>query len=1021
MIKKLLSIIVLSAFSLTAMADSKKISELDSHAAASWLTTDIFPMVDSATGETKKTSVLDFDTRYFKLAGTLATSKGGTGINSTATFPSSGIVAVVPSAGVVKSDGSVLSTANINLASETTGVLAIGNGGTGQSGIVQAGNFLYSNGTSYQAGTLAGGTGISISDVAGVLTISGASTLSFTPPLYQTGTTVALDGTVGIDHGGTGRVSVASAGKFLVSNGSSYVDGTIAAGSNITVSNVAGTYTISGNASGVTSLEQGSGVSLNPSTITGVGTISANIGATAPIISNGSSVSLGTVGIDHGGTGVTSLSSGVIHSTGSVLASSNVIANTEISGTLAAANGGTGLTARVGQGKFLYDNGSAYTGGTLVGGTGITVSDSSGVITITAAGGTGTVTSIQSGAGITNNPSTITGIGTVAISPGSKGRIISSDGTTATDQAVGTFGQQLVANTNTTTGLEYRSPLYKNYVTNPSCGTLGVSGITVTTGTIAQNTSSPLDSLTDCAISATATGGKYCWAINTFDNALTSIAKNCEAKFDYTGTATAFKAYVSINGTTQTASLRGTLDTSGIYDLNFPCSSGTALMCVEATAATSAIKVANVYVGPQTNVGSVSVVTDYQSYTPTLSGFGTTSGLDFYWRQNGDQIEGYGSVTSGTTSGTLTISLPNGFVVNSNKVSSSTWRVAGDSFDSATASRLNLLMRGGDNFVSIGYGGSVGATAPYGSGGDNASLYKFRFYGIPVNGLTATSNAVRSDQTNFGPTNYGTISISATTTAPTRGTTAIDSTYVERKGSYAYITWAMQQTSAGTAGSGTYLLNVPGGFAIDTTITGTTSTAANASSSKEASRVVGVGYIGLDSSSNGPIFCYVYNSTQIACMADAVFTTASYWGSSLYSLSNAAVGLSVTVKVPIIGWSETQNAPVQVGGITNGGTSSLRIESARITAAGVVTEVNGADWINGNCSLSTSTFTCTLTSGYFTSAPVCTISTTNDPAVAGSLAQITTESTTQVIYKTAQPGVGLFAFPVNITCIGQRN
>jgi hypothetical protein len=982
MIKILISALVLTAVSLTAFADSKKISELDSHAAAAWLTSDIFPMVDSATGETKKTSVLDFDTRFFKLTGTLATSKGGTGVNSTATFPSSGIVAVVPSAGVVKSDGSTLSTANINLASETTGVLAIGNGGTGQSGIIPAGNFLYSNGTSYQAGTLAGGTGISISDVAGVLTITGASTLSFTPPLYQTGTTVALDGTVGIDHGGTGRVSVAAPGNFLVSNGSSYVDGTIAAGSNITVSNVAGVYTISGNASGVTSLAQGSGVSLNPSTITGVGTISANIGATAPIISNGSSISLGTVG---------------------------------------AANGGTGLTARVGQGKFLYDNGSAYTGGTLAQGTGITISDSAGVITISASG-SGSVTSITSGAGITNNPGTITGNGTVAISPGSKGRIISSDGTTATDQAVGTFGQQLVANTNTTTGLEYRTPLYKNYVTNPSCGTLGVSGITVTTGTIAQNTSSPLDSSSDCAISATATGGKYCWAVNTFDNALTTIPKNCESKFDYTGTATAFKAYVSINGTTQLASLRGTLDSSGIYDLNFPCVSGTALMCIEATAATSAIKVANVYVGPQTNIGSVQVITDYQQYTPTLSGFGSATAIDFYWRQNGDQIEGYGTAVAGTTSGTLTISLPNGYVVSSNKVSTSTWRVAGDSFDSATASRLNLLMRGGDNFVSIGYSGSVGATAPYGSGGDNGATYKFRFYGIPVVGLTSTANAINN---NITPSNWSgyhdsTCSWARTNTAYGDPTADASCAFTER-----------QNQNFGTVTSALSGSDKLPGIVFTPKTSGLYQVCVNAYG---APNITAVGAIVGVQLTDG--------TTVVSESVQTGLVSSSYQLFANCSMFNASGGVSTTVKLQskssagqitlggnggnAIEWSIGQvssslNAPVLNGGFTYGGQAPLRIESARITAAGVVTEVGSSDWINGNCALSTSTFTCTLTSGYFISAPVCTISTTNDPATAGSLAQITTESTTQVIYKTAQPGVGLFAFPVNITCIGQRN
>ena len=62
----------------------------------------------------------------------LATSRGGTGVNSSATFPSSGTVATVPSSGVVKSNGSVLSASNVSLTTEVTGVLPTANGGTGQ-------------------------------------------------------------------------------------------------------------------------------------------------------------------------------------------------------------------------------------------------------------------------------------------------------------------------------------------------------------------------------------------------------------------------------------------------------------------------------------------------------------------------------------------------------------------------------------------------------------------------------------------------------------------------------------------------------------------------------------------------------------------------------------------------------------------------------------------------------------------------------------------------------------------------
>lgn len=199
--------------------------------------------------------------------------------------------------------------------------------------------------------------------------------ISATTPLLFSANTISL-GTVTVAKGGTNRTTVVPNGNFLISDGSGYIAGTIAAGSNVTVSNVAGLYTISGSASGITSLAQGSGISLNPSTITGVGTISANITATAPILSSGTDISLGTVTI---------------------------------------AKGGTNLTSIISAGNFLYSNGSVYSGGTLTAGTNISISDSSGNITITNTGPTGTVKSVYGANDLLANPSPITSFGTLSI------------------------------------------------------------------------------------------------------------------------------------------------------------------------------------------------------------------------------------------------------------------------------------------------------------------------------------------------------------------------------------------------------------------------------------------------------------------------------------------------------------------------------------------------------------------------------------------------------------------------------
>jgi len=63
------------------------------------------------------------------------------------------------------------------------------------------------------------------------------------------------------------------------------------------------------------------------------------------------------------------------------------------------------------------------------------------------------------------------------------------------------------------------------------------------------------------------------------------------------------------------------------------------------------------------------VVSDWTSYTPTFTGFGTVSTQSFWWRRVGDSVEIKGKFTSGTTTATeARISLPNSIVSDSTKV-----------------------------------------------------------------------------------------------------------------------------------------------------------------------------------------------------------------------------------------------------------------------------------------------------------------------------------------------------------------
>ena len=59
-------------------------------------------------------------------------------------------------------------------------------------------------------------------------------------------------------------------------------------------------------------------------------------------------------------------------------------------------------------------------------------------------------------------------------------------------------------------------------------------------------------------------------------------------------------------------------------------------------------------------------VTDWQSYTPTFTGFGTASSVAMYWRRSGDSIEIKGRFTSGTSTATeARVSFPSGLTSDS--------------------------------------------------------------------------------------------------------------------------------------------------------------------------------------------------------------------------------------------------------------------------------------------------------------------------------------------------------------------
>lgn len=191
-----------------------------------------------------------------------------------------------------------------------------------------------------------------------------AGTTGFTPSSPTSGA-VTLGGTLNVANGGTGQTSYAN-GELLIGNstGNTLVKATLTASTGISVTNGSGSITLTNTAPDQTV------------TLTGAGTTS--ISGTYPNFTITSADQYtGTVTSVNasGGTTGLSFSGGPITSSGTLT----------LSGTLAVANGGTGQTSYA-DGELLIGNstGNTLTKATLTAGTGISIINGGGAITIAA-------------------------------------------------------------------------------------------------------------------------------------------------------------------------------------------------------------------------------------------------------------------------------------------------------------------------------------------------------------------------------------------------------------------------------------------------------------------------------------------------------------------------------------------------------------------------------------------------------------------------------------------------------------
>ena len=220
---------------------------------------------------------------------------------------------------------------------------------------------------------------------------------------------------------------------------------------------------------------------------------------------------------------------------------------------------------------------------------------------------------------------------------------------------------------------------YTNYIKNPNAQKNTVN-VTASNLTVARSITTPLYSTAEFNLTSTSTPWSATWSALAFNEGMKN--RLCEVQIMLRGTAAGTTTLEVLQNSVAVFTQTVTLDATNPkkYGGTFPCGDLTYASTVKLSgtgATTGAIEVGNVYLGEPVSVSSGGIMTEWQSYTPTITGSttnptkGTTTEVA-NWRRVGSNLEieySYFQTGAGSAgSGDYYWSLPNDYRIDVAKV-----------------------------------------------------------------------------------------------------------------------------------------------------------------------------------------------------------------------------------------------------------------------------------------------------------------------------------------------------------------